>query len=164
MLNVHLDRDPITRTASLAAAIVLAIVTVLVAGFGASAQSQFGSVAGSIADPKGRPLVGVTLTLSNAPSQSKYEIKSDATGHFEFVGLPAGSYTLVYEFMGFAALKREGIVLAGQAFQSNAVMQVGSLTETIRVTDSEIARQPQAPIVATARMRAGAPKPGAVPE
>ena len=46
MLNVHLNRDPITRTASIAAAIVLAVVTVLVAGFGVSAQSQFGSVSG----------------------------------------------------------------------------------------------------------------------
>jgi beta-lactamase regulating signal transducer with metallopeptidase domain len=41
MLNVKLNRDPITRPASVAAALVLAVVTVLVAGFGVSAQSQF---------------------------------------------------------------------------------------------------------------------------
>src|SRR5258707_11657532 len=53
MLNVRLNRDPITRSASIAAAILLVAVTVLVAGFGASAQS-FSTVSGSIVDPLGR--------------------------------------------------------------------------------------------------------------
>jgi beta-lactamase regulating signal transducer with metallopeptidase domain len=158
MLNVHLDRDPITRTASLAAAIVLAIVTVLVAGFGASAQSQFATLSGSIVDQKTRPLPGVTLTLSNAQSQSKYEIKSDPTGHYEFVGLPPGNYVLLFELPGFASIKREGISLAGQAFQLDSVMQVGSIQETITITDSDITRQPQAPITAGPRTPRPAPK------
>ena len=134
MLNVRLNRDPITRSASIAAAILLVAVAVLVAGFGASAQS-FSTVSGSIVDPLGRVLPGVTLVLSNPQNQSKYEIKSDATGHYEFVGLPPGNYTLVFEYTGFAALKREGIALSGQEFQQNAILQVGSLQETIRVTD-----------------------------
>ena len=134
MLNVRLNRDPITRSASIAAAIVLVVFAVLIAGFGASAQS-FSTVSGSIVDPLGRVVPGVTLTLSNAQSQSKYEIKSDPTGHYEFVGLPPGNYTLVFEYPGFAALKREGIALSGQPFQQNAVLQVGSVTETIIVTD-----------------------------
>jgi len=134
MLNVHLDRDPITRTASLAAAIVLAVVTVLVAGFGASAQSQFGSVSGTITDQNGRPMVDSTLVLSNAPAQTKYQVKSDAAGHYEFVGLPAGSYELLLESMGMAAIKREGLTIAsGQAVTVNAVMQIGSVQETITV-------------------------------
>src|SRR6266849_9855134 len=73
-------------------------------------------------------------------SQSKYEIKSNPDGHYEFVGLPAGNYTLLCEFMGFATLKREGIALSGQPFQVNAVMQVGSIMETITVSDKVIPR------------------------
>jgi beta-lactamase regulating signal transducer with metallopeptidase domain len=151
MLNVKLNRDPITRSASIAAALVLAVVTVLVAGFGVSAQSPFATVSGSIVDQKGLPVAGGTLTLSNAQSQSKYEIKSDVNGHFEFVGLPAGNYTLLYEFPGFASLKREGIVLAGQAFESNAVLQVGSIQETITVTDDVPTPQQQAAFAARSR-------------
>ena len=148
MLNAKLNRDPITRSASIAAALVLAVVTVLVAGFGVSAQSQFATVAGTVTDQKGLAIPGGTLTLSNVQTQSKYEIRSDTNGHFEFVGVPAGNYTLLYEFLGFAYLKREGIVLAGQTFESNAVLQVGSLQETIRVIDSEESRQPAPPRVA----------------
>jgi hypothetical protein len=134
MLNARLNRDPITRSASLVAAVLLVAVAMLVAGFGASAQTAFATVAGSIVDPIGLPISGATLRLTNAQSQSKYEIKSDPSGHYEFVGLPAGSYTLLFEYPGFATVKREGLALAGQPVQVNAVMQVGSIMETITVT------------------------------
>jgi hypothetical protein len=141
MLNVRLNRDPITRSASLAAVIVLAAVTVLVAGFGVSAQSPFATLSGSVVDPNGRPIPGVTLKLSNAQRQSSYEVKSDPTGQFEFVGLPAGTYTLLFEYPGFATVKREGIALSAQPFQVNAEMQVGTVMETI--TASEQSAPPQ---------------------
>ena len=135
MLNVKLNRDPITRTASIAAAVVLAAVTVLVAGFGVSAQGQFATVAGNIVDQNGRPISGVRLVLSNAAAQTKNEVKSDAAGHYEFVGVPSGTYELMFEFTGMAYLKREGLNVAdGQAVRVNAVMKIGSVSETISVT------------------------------
>ena len=82
-------------------------------------------MSGSIVDPFTRALPGVTLALSNPKNQSKYEIKSDSTGHYEFVGVPPGNYVLTAEYMGFASVKREGVVLAGQAFEQNITMQVG---------------------------------------
>jgi len=137
MLNVKLNRDPITRTASIAAAVVLAAVTVFVAGFGVSAQGQFATVAGTVVDQNSRPINGVRLVLSNAVAQTKNEVKSDATGHYEFVGLPGGTYELLFESPGMAYLKREGLVLTGgQTAQLNAVMKIGSLEETIVVTSA----------------------------
>ncbi len=150
MLNATLNRDPITRTASVAATLVLAAVTVLVAGFGVSAQAQFGTVSGSIADQKGRVLAGVTVTLSNAQNESTHEIKSDANGQYEFVGLPPATYTLMMQFPGFSTIKREGIAVRGQAFEQNAVMQIGSLQETISVVESDVP-----PPVPPSRVNAG---------
>jgi beta-lactamase regulating signal transducer with metallopeptidase domain len=135
MLNVRLNREPITRRMSIAAAIVFAAITVFVAGFGVSAQS-FSTVSGTLLDQFTRGLAGATVTLANPQQQSKYEIKSDVNGRYEFVGVPPGSYVLTVEQMGFAAVKREGVVLTGQPFQQNVTMQVGSLQETITVTDA----------------------------
>jgi beta-lactamase regulating signal transducer with metallopeptidase domain len=135
MLNVRLNRDPITRTASIAAVALLIAVTVIVAGFGASAQT-FSAVSGTLVDQFSRGLGDATVTLSNPKAQSKYEIKSDAGGRYEFVGLPPGTYVLVVQVPGFATVKREGIVLSGQPFQQNVTMRVGSLQETITVTNT----------------------------
>jgi len=137
MLNAQLNRDPITRSASIAAALVLTAVTVVVAGFGASAQSQFGSVAGSVTDQNGRSIAGVTLVLSNAAAQTKYEVKSDGSGHYEFVSVPAGNYELTFEFPGMSAIRREGLGIAGgRGVEVNAVMKIGSVSETITVTNT----------------------------
>lgn len=141
MLNVRLNREPITRSASIAAAILLAAVTVLVAGFGVSAQT-FSTVSGTLFDPLERVLPGATVTLSNAQAQSKYEIKSDRSGRYEFVGVPPGTYGLVAEYPGFSTVKREGIVLTGQPFAQNVVMQVGSIQETITVMDVGLSAAP----------------------
>jgi len=137
MLNLKLNRDPITRPASVVAALVLTAVTVLVAGFGVSAQGQFGSVSGTVVDQNNRPIKDARLVLSNAPAQTKNEVKTDASGHYEFVGIPAGTYELNFESMGMAYLKREGLaVTGGQAVTVNAVMKIGSLSETITVTSA----------------------------
>ena len=141
MLNVQRNRDPITRSASIAAAVVLAAVTVLVAGFGVSAQEQFATVSGTINDQNGRPIKDVRLVLSNTSVQTKNEVKSDVSGHYEFVGIPAGTYELMFESIGMAYLKREGLnVTGGQAVQVNAVMKIGSVEETITVTSAEDGR------------------------
>jgi TonB family protein len=136
MLNVQLNREPITRSASVAAALVLAALTVLVAGFGVAAQTSFASVSGAISDQNGRPIAGARLVLSNPAAQTKHEVKSDADGRYEIIGLPAGSYELMFEYPGMAYLKREGLNLSGDARQVNAVMRIGTIEETIRVVDT----------------------------
>jgi TonB family protein len=134
MLNVKLNRDPITRSASIAAAFVLVVVTVLVAGFGVSAQEQFTTVSGTVVDQNQRPMKDVGLVLSNAAAQTKNEVKSDASGQYTFVGIPAGTYDLTFDSPGMRTLKREGLTVSGQAVQVNAVMKIGSVSETITVT------------------------------
>ena len=66
MLNIKLNRDPITRSASIAAAVVLAGVTVIVAGFGVSAQGQFGTVSGIVVDQNNGSVAGLRLVSSAA--------------------------------------------------------------------------------------------------
>jgi beta-lactamase regulating signal transducer with metallopeptidase domain len=135
MLNVTVNRDPLTRSVSVAAALALAVITVLVAGFGVSAQAQFGSVSGTVTDQNGRTIQGVTLVLSNTQAQTKHQVKSDAAGVYEFVGVPSAVYELTFELPGMSTLKREGLsVSGGQGVTVNAVMRIGTLEETITVT------------------------------
>ena len=59
-------------------------------------------------------------------------MRTDRTGHFEFVGLPRGNYALEAQLLGFAIL-RGTVTLAGQNLQRDMTMQVGSLQETITI-------------------------------
>ena len=137
MLNVTVNRDPMTRSASIAAALVLAVVTVLVAGFGVSAQEQFGTVTGSVTDQNRRAIKGVTLVLSNTAAQTKHQVKSDDAGWYQFVGVPPAVYELTFELPGMSTIKFEGLSIAGgQVATVHAVMKVGTLEETIRVNNA----------------------------
>ena len=134
MLNAHLNRSPIARSARIAAVIALLLITVPIAGFGAFAQTPSATFSGSVMDQIGRILPEITLVLSNVQTQAKYDLRSDQTGHFEVVGLPAGDYQLGAQIPGFAYQQGKFTLGAGQNLHRDIALQVGSVQETITVT------------------------------
>jgi TonB family protein len=75
------------------------------------------------------------MTLTNTQSGAKHEIRSDRTGHFEFVGLPPGAYTLETFLPGFSVL-RGTLDLTGRDVQRDVTLKIGQLEETITVSAS----------------------------
>ena len=132
MLNPGLNRRPTTRVVRIATIAVAAILTASIAGFGAAAQT-FGSVSGSVVDATNRPISGTTLVLTGTPNQAKQELRSDASGHFEFVGLPLGEDRLEAIRAGFRTDRAE-IVVGSRPAQQLVTLQVGSLMETVTVS------------------------------
>jgi TonB family protein len=130
MLNGRINRMPITRPARVASTLAVAAVTVLIAGLGIA--QTFSTFSGSVFDPTNNVLPEVTLVLTNAQSQAKYEVRTDRNGRFEFVGLPPGEYSWETRLAGFAAL-RGSVQVAGRDIQQDLTLQVGSLQETISV-------------------------------
>ncbi len=140
MLNARLDRTPASRRARALTVAILVSLTLPLAGL---AQATYYSLSGSVVDPTNRLLPGATLVLSNAERQSRHEVKADATGHFEFVGLPPGQYTFEAGQPGFATFK-DTISVGGRNQTRTIQMQVGSLEETISVA-SRAGEKPAAP-------------------
>ena len=100
-----------------------------------AAQGGDGGLRGTIQDSQGGALPGVTVTARSPEVISPSVAVSDATGLYRLVNLPPGTYTLTAELSGFAAFRREGILLrAGATFQVDITMEVGTLAETITVT------------------------------
>jgi TonB family protein len=129
MLNARLDRRPVSRLVQVGTAAVFLVVTLSLAG--AAAQARYSTLSGTVVDQTNGFLPDTTLVLTNAASQARHEVKSDRTGHFEFVGLPSGEYTLQVAQRGFATLT-ESIAIA-RDLQRTIELQVGSLQETIRI-------------------------------
>jgi TonB family protein len=128
MLNDRTNRAPATRSARTVMLAAVACLTVALA----AAQGAFATFSGTVFDETNGFVPGVTLVLTNPQSQAKYEVISDRTGHFEFVGLPPGDYQLETKVAGFATL-RGTLTLTGQNAQRDLVLQIGSLEETITV-------------------------------
>jgi hypothetical protein len=131
MLNSRLNRRPITPLGRAAIAVAVVGVAIPIA---ALAQASFSTFSGSVLDPMNGLLPKTTLLLTNAKTQAKYEVRSDESGRFEFVGLPPSDYMLEAKLPGFATL-RGSITVSGQDVFQEVRLNVGEVEETITVTD-----------------------------
>lgn len=144
MLDTHLNRRPVSfyaRAATLAGLLAVAVPI----GAVAAHQTAFTTLSGSIVDPMSAALPGVTVVLTNANTQAKYEVQSDRTGRYEVGGLPPGEYLLEARLPGFATLKQQ-LTFNGQNVDRNLTLQVGSVQETIVVSgpgEPRVAQMPE---------------------
>jgi len=135
MLSPAMNRRPPSCASRLGTAAALFAATVAIA----SAQAVFSSLSGAVYDPLNGLLPNAKLTLTNDQSGAKYEIRSDSTGRFQFVGLPPGRYALETELIGFKTL-RGTLDISGQSVQRDVRLEVGSLQETVSVRLSDPAK------------------------
>ena len=134
MLNRSLNRTPLTRPACVAIVIALLTVALPIAGLVASAQAT-AEFSGSLVDTVGRILPDTPMVLSNAQSHQKHETRSDQNGHFSFAGLTGGDYVLEVDRAGFATTQGRVTLGAGQRLMQDVALQLGTLQETIFITD-----------------------------
>lgn len=133
MLNRHLDRSPLSRAGRLTAVAAIAAVTLLVAGY--SWAQGLTVLGGTVSDQLGAPIANLPLVLTDSTTGAKHEVQSDQSGHYQFVALPAGDYALTSGGIpGFARLQ-EQIALGGDALQHNVTLKLGTVQETLTITD-----------------------------
>jgi TonB family protein len=147
MLDTRMNRRSVGLSTRVALGAVLVVFAIAIGGFGAGAQT-FSTFTGSVVDPTSREIPAVTIALTNVQSRAKYQIRSDETGRFEFVGLPAGDYLVEAEFPGFTRFKTD-LTIGSANVERNLRLALGSLSETVSVRGS---RQPAnaAPAASTA--------------
>lgn len=95
-------------------------------------QVATGSIKGVVTDSKGNTLPGVTVSLAGSISLAKV---TDINGAYSFSNLPAGTYTISFTFVGFAALSKPVVLADGLAITANAVLieSTSSLDEVVVV-------------------------------
>jgi TonB family protein len=131
MLNHRVNRTPIGSNLRLLTAAALVVIAAAVA----SAQVSFATISGVVADQNGGLIPNATIAATHVASGTKHELRSNAAGAFELVGLTAGDYQLDVFGPGFAGYKETLTVSPGQTIVRNVQLKVGSLEETITVVD-----------------------------
>jgi hypothetical protein len=101
----------------------------------AHAQTVQGTIEGTVRDQSAAPLPGATLSARNVNSSATFSAVSDDTGHFRFLILPIGTYTIVAEHDGFDTLRIEAVVVTvGSRIDLQLTLRVAGTTETVVVT------------------------------
>ena len=103
--------------------------------FPLSARAQ-GSIAGSVKDPSGATLPGVTVEASSdALIEKTRTAVTDTSGNYRIVDLPPGTYSVTFTLTGFKTVRRDGVLIQGTfSAPVSEQMQVGALEETITVS------------------------------
>jgi hypothetical protein len=103
--------------------------------FAQGGAGSTGSIQGEVLDDTGAVLPGVTVTLSGTDMLGTQTSTTNAQGHYRFLGVPAGTYQLVFEMAGFGKVTRDAIrVGIGFTATVNTKMAVKSLQEEVTVT------------------------------
>ena len=103
----------------------------------ALAQAGRGSISGLVSDPSGAIVSGAKVTaLNHATGVVLHTVTSDA-GLYSFVSLTPGTYVVTASQKGFENLAEDNVlVTVDQATTVNIVLRVGSIVETITVSEA----------------------------
>jgi hypothetical protein len=108
----------------------------IVAGAVAAHAQTLGTIAGSVKDPSGAVLPGVTVEASSPVLIEKVRtVVTDGTGLYRLVNLPPGTYQVTFALPGFNTTRREAVeVSLGFTATIDAELRVGAIEETVTVT------------------------------
>ena len=102
--------------------------------FAGLAQTDRGTITGTISDPGGAVIANAAVEARNTATGAVYSTASSGTGNYTVAQLPAGPYELSVTVPGFKKYVRSGlqVEVAGTA-RIDAVLEVGAASESVTV-------------------------------
>jgi len=101
------------------------------------AQSDRGTITGTVSDPAGAVVAGAPIEIRNVETGVVSRAASSATGNFTLAQLPAGPYELSVTVAGFKKYVRQSLTVGvAQTFRVDVLLEVGSNTESVTVTEA----------------------------
>jgi hypothetical protein len=116
---------------------VLAVVcAALLASVAAHPQGSSGRILGVVTDQSGGNVAGAIVTVTDVARGVSQTLTTDSDGAYVALNLLPGTYTVRAEFKGFKIFERKNILVeVGKDARIDAVLQPGSTTETITITE-----------------------------
>src|SRR5215510_14540278 len=116
------------RTLLLSSIIILLVCSV------SFAQSDRGTITGTVADQTSAVIPGASVVAVNGETGTKYENISNETGNYTLTQVPSVVYSLSVELPGFKIYVRQGInVLVAQTLRIDISLEVGAATDEVTV-------------------------------
>ena len=97
-----------------------------------AAQEYRASINGTVTDPSGAPVPGVTVTVTNLKRNVTYSTVTGEKGNYLAPFLQPGSYQVAAELTGFKKYVRSGIELrVNDKVRLDIAMELGEVSETV---------------------------------
>ncbi len=116
--------------------VTLATTCLLLLTAATFAQSDRGTITGTVKDPAEAVVAGASVTVRNTATGTEQKTVTTETGNYTITSLPAGSYELHVEASGFKKYLSQGIqVQVAQTARVNVTLEIGAATDTVLITD-----------------------------
>src|SRR5438067_108795 len=109
------------------------LMIVLATGFAFGQNANTGEIKGTVTDPSGAVIDGVTVTITNTETGVSIVRTTNSAGIYDAPSVRQGEYKITFAKAGFRDLVRQGITLQLQTIGIDATLQVGAATEEIVV-------------------------------
>jgi hypothetical protein len=101
------------------------------------AQSNSGSISGTVTDPSGAVVPGADVTVDNPVSGYVKTTKTDNTGRFQFTNLPFNPYHLSAKATGFGGVAQDADVRSTVPVTVGVTLKVAAGSTTVTVEGGE---------------------------
>src|SRR5215468_8515512 len=100
----------------------------------AFAQTDRGTLTGTVSDPSGAVIPGVTIEAKNIQTGATYQAGSSETGNYTLAQLPAATYELSANLPGFKRYLRSGIIVSvATTLRIDVALEVGQAGDSVTV-------------------------------
>ncbi len=100
-------------------------------------QGTTSRVIGTVQDPSGSPVPGVSIKLTSEETNLTFETKSAENGAYFFESVKPGTYTVSVEAQGFKKfVSRGNRVQIGQPTTLNARLEIGNVVDVVDVVET----------------------------
>ena len=119
----------------LRARLLAIVLSTLMCGVVAHAQTTFASITGTVTDPSGLAIPGARLEATQLESGYKYQAQTNEAGVYTLADLRAGTYDLMVIAGGFKDSQVKGIQLVSRDVRRlDVAMQIGQVSTTVEVS------------------------------
>ena len=99
------------------------------------AQSDRGTITGTVSDPAGALIPGAKITAENPETGVQFTTLTTNTGNYTIPSVPSGTYSITVEQPGFRKFIQTGVsVQVAQSSRIDVTLQIGSTSEAVTIS------------------------------
>jgi hypothetical protein len=112
----------------------LAVCLAVIAAISVVSAQTLGGFRGVLVDPSGARVPNATVTARDVATGATRETRTDASGTFTLIALPAGDYVLEARAPGYKTWRRDVRLAVDEEQRADVQLEIGDVSEVVQVS------------------------------